>query len=211
MKLASEQEVLELLSIRTTTQSTEAVEVALDTATELCASLIGVRHFNRETRQDRFRVDSQTFDLLGKGEVVDFYLTNAFLPEARIKVWQSSSSIPQTSNGTLLSRDAYLVDTEKGVVTMQGRWVDRLCTAMIRYDCGLDADSNGVYQNPPGWLKQAAISTVIEILRTHTVTANKKDYVTDMSNQLTRMFRTLLYANVRPRHTGVFPMHTEAL
>lgn len=208
--LASEQEVLELFSIRTTTQSTEAVRVALETATEMCASIIGVETFDRQSRTDRFTVDRESYVRLGRGDVIEFYLANGFLPEAYARVYQSSSNIPQTSNSTALAKSSYLIDKDKGVVSIQGRWVDSLCTVMVRYESGFDA-CDGIYKDVPAWLKQATISTVVEVLRTHTVTANKKDYITDMSNQLVRMFRTILYSHVRPRMPGVFPMHTEVV
>lgn len=209
MKLASEQDVLDLISIRTTTQSTEAIGAALETATDVAAGLIGVEDFNRETRFDRFTINSEVYDLLGRGQPYGFLLAKAFLPDPVAKVYQSADAILQRNTATQLPKSAYLIDQEKGVVTMTGRWVDRLCTAGVQYDCGYDIDSGGVYVGVVPWLKSGVLSVVTEILRTHTLTSNKKDYITDMSNQLTRMFRTNLYPHVRPRYQVVFHMHTE--
>ena len=93
---------------------------------------------------------------------------------------------------------------------MTGRWVDQLCSVGAQYDCGFET-SGDVYQDVPSWLQSGVLSVVVEIIRTHTITANKKDYLTDMSNQLTRMFRTTLYPHVRPRYQVVPHMHTEVL
>ena len=218
MKLASEQDVLDLISIRTTTQSVAAIGVALETATTYAAGLIGVENFNRETRFDRFTLNHEHYDLLGQGQPLGLLLANGFLPDPSVRLYQSADAILQRNTATRVPSSAYLVDQEKGVVTMTGRWVDRLCTAGVTYDCGYDVGSvqgedgqtfENVYQDVVPWLRDAVLSVVIEIIRTHTVTANKKDYITDMSNQLTRMFRSNLYPHVRPRYQVVFHMHSE--
>lgn len=196
-----------MLSIRTTTQSTEAVGVALETATAAAEAILGT-DFARKTRLDRFHIDSEHYDRLRNGSTIRFLLEDGFLPDANARVYASTADLLRTSSATVVDRDYYLVDAEKGMLLLDGLPLTGMQSLAIRYTCGFKA-SGDEYQEVPAWLKQAAISSCIETLRSHAMTTNKKDNISDMSNQLTRTMRTILYAHVRPRYGGVFPMHSE--
>ena len=223
MKLASQEEVLQLLSLRTTTQSTAAVDVALETATSIAESILGT-NMTRKSRRDRWNVDSEVNARLRGGGGFQFFLEDGFLPEPRIKLWASSYSIPTNSNSIVVPRDFYLVKAEEGVVYLTGTLLTSntdetselnsgggLCTMMASYECGFAEDSEGVAQNVPDWLKQAALSACVQTLRSHTITFNKKGDEDEQAihNMLTRTMRHILYDKVRPRYAGVFPFHTE--
>lgn len=221
MKLASQQEVLDLLSIRTTTQSTDAIDRALETATTIAEAIIGT-DMKRKTRLDRWIVPAEVVRRLNRGEGFQFFMKDGLLPEPRIKLWASSAALPTTSNSIVVPKDYYLVSIEEGVIYLTGTLLTGtteesatlgstggLCSMMARYECGFTEDSEGVAQDVPQWLKDAAISVVVEVIRSHVVTFNKKEDIDDMSNQLTRAFRTQLYQKVRPRYAGVFPKHSE--
>lgn len=207
MKLASEQEVLSLLSIRTTNQATEAVGVALDTATAVAEAILGT-DFVSKTRFDRFLIDREHYDRLLKGHFIRLLLEDGYLSSTRIRAYASTKNILRTADATEFTSEFYLVEQEDGVVTLEGLPLTGMQSVGIRYTCGFE-ETDGVYQDVPAWLKQAAISACLEIMRSHVLTSNKKDNITDMSNQMTRTMRTILYAHIRRRYGGVFPTHSE--
>lgn len=210
MKLTSEQEVLELLSLKTTTQSVQALGVALETATSIAEAILGT-DFTRKTRLDRFLVDREHYDRLRDGHTVQFLLEDGYLPDARGKVYASSARLLVTSTATVVDRSTYLIDKDKGVLILTGLALTGLRSLGVRYECGFKEDSDGIAEGVPQWLKSAVISACIEVLRSHVYTHNKKDDLVDMSNQLTRTLRTLLYQKIRPRYAGVFPLISEVV
>lgn len=210
-KLASKQNVLDLLSIRTTTQSTQAIGRALETATSIAGSLLGTG-FDLETRLDRYRPTREDLDTLRKGEPHGFLFTNGFLPQDKAKVYGSSkviADIADTETTSLLESSVYLIEPETGVLTLDSLPVSGFCTLLVRYESGFEVDGDDVYQEVPQWLRDAVVTSCIEVLRANVITANKKDNLTDMTTALTRELRTILYAHMRPRYGITFAFHTK--
>ena len=210
-KLASKQDVLDLLSIRTTTQSQEAIDAALEIATSKAEGILGTE-FKRRVRLDRYWVDREHYDALYTQKFpVKFFLQDGFLPEARARVYASTARILRTtSSAVTVDKSYYIIDAKDGALILTGLPLSGMNSLAIRYECGFN-ESGGVYQDVPQWLKSAVISGCIEVLRTHAITFNKKDDIQDMSNQIVRALRTNLYPHVRERYGGVFPMHSEVL
>lgn len=196
-----------MLSIRTTTQSTEAVGVALDSATAVAEAILGT-DFTFKTRFDRFPIDREQYDRLLKERFIRLLLTDGFLFSSRVRAYASTKNILRTSDATEFNTDFYIVEQEEGVITIEGIPLAGMRSIGVRYTCGFEVVGD-LFQNVPAWLKQAAISACLEVVRSHTLTSNKKDNITDMTNQMIRTMRTILYAHVRRRYGGIFPTHTE--
>lgn len=132
-------------------------------------------------------------------------LSQRFVIAKYVKVYISESGLPlgDLTDLTPLTSSDYLLDAEKGEITLLVEPPKGHRILAVRYRAGFDSESKEI----PKWLQEAAISAAIAVHHAQAVTHGKKD-VRDMSKELNRILYAQLSDYVYSSLQATFPEMT---
>ena len=206
MFLTTPQAVLQRMSLGSTAQGNiTSAQSVLGAATPIVQNILGT-DLNEATVTDYFNY--KIARSRSRFAQYDLFLTRGFVNS------EVDFTIHESNNGERVSLvdgnfdqvdpKWYDVDYDLGIVTMQKDLPVGAGRVAIVYSAGFGSDGDGVIQDGPEWLTQAAITACVNLLHSHIVAYNKID-VRSMSKGLHAAFEQLISSHIRPALNGFHP------
>lgn len=207
MRLAPDTEVVGLLGIGSDTGTLGNARAALDVTASAVADKLGTP-LEAASYLDFYSYIVPKFRRCFAP--VMFRLSAGFVdPDSFVaRISEDGCPISSAEGGEALTSDYYILDAEKGLVTLlkdiqQGYQV--LC---FSYDAGFvkEADT-GVLQGTPDWLIRAGTAAAVKLVRTSpaNVAKGKTSAYKDIQNALYGEVSGLINPHIRPKMGLVFP------
>lgn len=205
MKLASQAQVLKAMGVVENPGSALNVTPSLEMAYDILENLLETV-FEERTTTDYFDATAGRLSLR---------LTHSFVFAETVKVRVSTSSdqLRTPTDGELLASSSYMLDVEKGVLTMRDRFKASPSAISITYDSGLVLDDDDQEMRVgPQWLRDAAIAMAIHAQSiVPSSPANRKgSAIVNISRELRAYASGIVNGHLRPRMSVAYPIGSES-
>lgn len=208
MRLAQDSEVVSLLGIGSDAGVLGTARAALDVTASAVADKLGTP-LKAATYQDYFSYVVPKYRTYFCPEL--FRLSAGFVdPDTFTLRMADEATTPLTApdQGTLLDSSYYILDAERGLLTLLKPVTQGSFTLAAFYDAGfVEGADNGVLQGIPDWLTQAGKAAAVKLVRTQpaNVAKGKVSAYKDIQNALLGEVSSLINPHVRPRMGLVWP------
>jgi len=176
------------------------MESALEGATTLIESII------RTSLKAQDRIDYYDYSI---GRYDTFKPFNLWLSQGFVdgiaKVYTSEYPIRSIADGTLVASDQIILDTRTGKLTVLEEPDQGYSTLAVKYSAGFEDGSSDI----PDWLREAAISAAVYIVRTQTDTPSKDK--ADRSKALVGIIYSQINEYVLTPYEGIYPVRRDIL
>lgn len=207
MRLTSSEQVLLVMGIQNNSGSLENAGAALDVTSRLVENLLETQledhihtdFFDYEYSRMRSRFEPQTFRLSSR--FVD--------PSAKVVVREGTETLRTPADGTIVPASDYVIDHDKGTVTVLRDLPVGYCTVSVTYTAGFRA-ADGVLKGTPDWLRRLGVLAAQHYINLNPAHVSSKKLVafSDISDALFRAVTTLANPYRRSRMDLVLPTRT---
>jgi len=205
MRLATEQEVINLMGAVDNDGSRHNAGVALDVTSQVVSEKIGTPLY-AATYTDFFGYSIATY----RKTFTPFLIraTAGFIDPATVSVRESPNGerLTDGNTGVLVDPKDYILDPTKGTFTLLRDVAEGVGTLTLQYDAGFP-ESEGVLSGIPAWLAEAGRLSAVRLLQMNPANfvARKALIMKDVQNAFMGEVSQILNAHIRPRMGYTWP------